>query len=100
MLRDEGAFRVLKGETSAWKAGVQTVIYNFPVGWEGIFEEIRLEAERAGYIARSSNSWGSASLTAIRMGVLEVRLPLAMGHMLDPKGHSRKSQVLRRTNAI
>jgi hypothetical protein len=99
-LRDEGIHRVIKGETPQWKAAVQKVIFEFPVGWEGIFEEIRLEAERAGFRAKSSNSWGSACMTALRLGVLEVRLPLAMGHMIDPKGHARKSQVLRRTDLI
>jgi hypothetical protein len=97
--RDEAIGQVLGSADPAWRRAVLDLITSqVPLGWEGIFEEIRFMAEAAGFRAHKSEAWGGVCMAAIRLGLLVEKSPLAQERMKDPRSHARKSDVLQRTN--
>jgi hypothetical protein len=97
--RDEAIDQVLGAADPVWRRAVlDLIIYRVPLGWEGIFEEIRFMAEAAGLNAHKSEAWGGVCMAAIRLGLLVEKSPLTQERMKDPRSHARKSDVLQRTN--
>lgn len=94
-LRDEGMASVAANNPGLTKLVVK-VARELPIGWEGMFEEVRRTCEKRGIIPTRPEFWGSATTACIRAGVLVDTGRRAKP--VDASSHSCKKSVYRRTD--
>lgn len=93
--KKNGIAQVLDGEDD-FSIAVAKYVINMKRGWEGLFEEIRMEWEDDLALPQPHhrNCWGAISNALVRAGVLK-----KTGKMRPPTGiksHCRPTNILRR----
>jgi hypothetical protein len=94
--RDDGIERVQREE---WQRRAREfVLKRVPVGWEGLFEDIRLRITRAQgyYPPHDPNAWGALAMYCIRQGWL--KQTGVWDSAKSAPNHAHHYQILRKVN--
>ncbi len=95
--RNAGIASVLANTDPRFKWAWKLYVYNLPLGWVGIGEDIRFAMESAGWFAHD-NAWGGMVSWAKKIGLLADTIPAGWRARTDESGHASGSKTICRTN--